>query len=127
MDDLDPGATAVRTVDPGGRGPHRAAASAGCDRERALAVESERIAEVGLRRLWEAKNELDRRVEERTAQLRAAQQRAQAGFGRQDRVPGQPEPRGAHPLQTILSALELAEPSDPADRSRQLEAVARRG
>ena len=42
-------------------------------REREARLEAEQIAETGLRRLWEAKNDLDRRVEERTAELVRAQ------------------------------------------------------
>ncbi len=48
------------------------------DRERKAREEAERIAERGLRDLYEANRELDRRVEERTQELFVAQQQAQA-------------------------------------------------
>lgn len=93
-------------------------------REREARRESERIAESGLRRLWEAKNELDRRVDERTAQLQAAQQQAQAASDAKTEFLANLGHEVHTPLQTILAALELAIPVDDAAHGRQQDAIA---
>lgn len=93
-------------------------------REREARRESERIAETGLRRLWEAKSELDRRVEERTAELRAAQLRAQAASDAKTEFLANLGHEVRTPLQTILSALELSDAASDAERDRRSDAVA---
>jgi signal transduction histidine kinase len=69
-----------------------------------------------LRRLWESKEELDRRVEERTAQLRVAQQQAQAASDAKTEFLANLGHEVHTPLQTILAALELATPTAEAER-----------
>jgi signal transduction histidine kinase len=93
-------------------------------REREARRESERIAELGLRRLWESKDELDRRVEERTAQLRVAQQQAQAASDAKTEFLANLGHEVHTPLQTILAALELATPTAEAERERHHDAIA---
>ena len=87
-------------------------------REREARLEAEQIAETGLRRLWEAKNDLDRRVEERTADLVRAQAQTEASARAKTEFLAELAHRVRTPLQTILSALELASPATPTDRQR---------
>lgn len=87
-------------------------------REREARFEAEQIAETGLRRLWEAKNDLDRRVEERTADLVRAQAQTEASARAKTEFLAELAHRVRTPLQTILSALELASPATPTDRQR---------
>ena len=87
-------------------------------REREARLEAEQIAETGLRRLWEAKNELDHRVEERTADLVRAQAQTEASARAKTEFLAELAHRVRTPLQTILSALELASPATPTDRQR---------
>lgn len=87
-------------------------------REREARLEAEQIAETGLRRLWEAKNDLDRRVEERTAELVRAQALTEASARAKTEFLAELAHRVRTPLQTILSALELASPATPTDRQR---------
>lgn len=93
-------------------------------REREARRESERIAEAGLRRLWEAKNDLDRRVEERTAQLLAAQQQAQAASDAKTEFLANLGHEVHTPLQTILAALELSIPRSDAEHAHRQDAIA---
>jgi signal transduction histidine kinase len=91
-------------------------------RERDARLESERIAEMGLRRLWDAKNELDGRVEERTVELRAARAAAEAAAAAKTEFLSNLSHEVRTPLQTIVAALELAQPARPSDRVRLDEA-----
>lgn len=93
-------------------------------REREARRESERIAETGLRRLWEAKSDLDRRVDERTAELQAAQLRAQAASDAKTEFLANLGHEVRTPLQTILAALELSDAANDAERDRRSDAVA---
>jgi signal transduction histidine kinase len=91
-------------------------------RERDARLESERIAEMGLRRLWDAKNELDGRVEERTVELRVARAAAEAADAAKTEFLSNLSHEVRTPLQTIVAALELAQPARPSDRVRLDEA-----
>lgn len=92
-------------------------------RERAARLESERIAESGLRRLWQAKTDLDRQVEQRTAEMRRAQLEAVAASEAKSEFLANLGHEVRTPLQTIVAALELSAPADPADRERCRDAV----
>lgn len=95
-------------------------------REREARRESERIAEAGLRRLWDAKNDLDHRVEQRTAELRAAQERAEAASQAKSEFLANLGHEVRTPLQTILAALELSDgvaDAAPGRRRQALDAV----
>ncbi len=87
-------------------------------REREARLEAEQLAESGLRSLWEAKNDLDRRVEERTAELVRTQALAQASERAKTRFLADLAHQVRTPLQTILAAIELATPATPQDRDR---------
>jgi signal transduction histidine kinase len=92
-------------------------------RERTARLESERIAEAGLRRLWQAKVDLDHKVELRTAELRRAKLEAVAASEAKSEFLANLGHEVRTPLQTIVSALELSTPADPADRERCRDAV----
>lgn len=87
-------------------------------RERAARLESEQIAEAGLRRLWDATAELDRRVAERTGQLQFEHDRAEAADAAKTAFLANLGHEVRTPLQTVLATLELVRPSDAADASR---------
>jgi signal transduction histidine kinase len=92
-------------------------------RERAARRESERISESGLRRLWEAKHEVDRQVEERTAQLRAAQRQAQLASDAKTEFLANLSHEVRTPLQTILAALELTDERTTSAGSHRRQAI----
>lgn len=87
-------------------------------REREARLEAEQLAESGLRNLWEAKTDLDRRVEERTAELVRTRALAQASERAKTRFLADLAHQVRTPLQTILAAIELATPATPQDRDR---------
>ncbi|MFZ4433252.1 MAG: sensor histidine kinase [Microthrixaceae bacterium] len=87
-------------------------------REREARLEAEQLAESGLRSLWEAKNDLDRRVEERTAELVRTRALAEASERAKTRFLADLAHQVRTPLQTILAAIELATPATPQDRDR---------
>lgn len=87
-------------------------------RERTARLESERIAEAGLRRLWELTQELDERVEQRTAEAGAARAVAEAAAAAKTEFLANLSHEVGTPLQTILAALDLARPVNDADRRR---------
>lgn len=91
-------------------------------------MQAESVAERGMRELWIANRELDRRVAERTAQLRASLESSQAATRlKQDLLAGLGHEL-ATPLHAILGLLELVDreatsPDNPA-RLRQVHASA---
>ena len=87
-------------------------------RERAARLEAERIAEEGLRRLYEVNQELDRRVLSRTAELDEARAVALSAAGAKTEFLANLSHEVGTPLQTILAAIELTGPDDPDDRDR---------
>lgn len=92
-------------------------------REREARHEAERIAEQGLRRLYEANADLDRRVVERTAQLEAARALAESADRTKTEFLASLGHEVRTPLHTILATLELATPVDDADRRRLEDAT----
>lgn len=87
-------------------------------REREARHEAERIAEQGLRRLYEANADLDRRVVERTSELEAARALAESADRTKTEFLASLGHEVRTPLHTILATLELASPVDDADRRR---------
>jgi signal transduction histidine kinase len=93
-------------------------------RERAARMEAERIAERGLRELYEANRLLDQRVAERTVQLEQARGAAlEAAQARTEFLASLSHQVGT-PLQTIVSAVELVTTVDEQDHDRLREAAA---
>jgi two-component system, sensor histidine kinase len=88
------------------------------ERERAARLEAEAIAERGLRDLWEANALLDRRVEERTAELELALAAATAARDAATGVFARLAHQLTTPLHAIGALLELVDagPLDPESR-----------
>jgi len=95
------------------------------DRERAARLEAEAIAERGMRDLWEANTQLDRRVAERTAELEAALTAATAARDAVARLFARVAHELTTPLHAIGGLLELVD-GQPLDRdSRESLVLAR--
>lgn len=77
------------------------------DRENRARQEAERIAEAGLRSLYDANQELDQRILERTAELHQALQIAEAANNAKSAFLGQMSHQINTPLNGLLGMLEL--------------------
>jgi signal transduction histidine kinase len=92
-------------------------------RERVARMEAERIAEQGLRDLYQANQLLDRRVAERTSQLEQAHLAALDAAQARTRFLASLSHEVGTPLQTIVSTMELVDGVDDVDRQRLREAA----
>lgn len=77
------------------------------ERERSARQEAERIAEAGLRSLYDANQELDQRILERTAELHRALEVAEAANNAKSSFLGQMSHQINTPLNGLLGMLEL--------------------
>lgn len=77
------------------------------DRERRARLEAERIAEDGMRRLYEANQDLDRRILERTAELNEALGKATAADSAKSALLAQMSHQIKTPLNGLMGMLEL--------------------
>lgn len=93
-------------------------------RERTAREEAERIAERGMRDLWQANRELEDRVAQRTAELRRSLAAVTMATQAKERFLAELGHELTTPLHAVLGILELTDPAslDEANRNR-LEAV----
>ena len=125
--------TADRTGHPAdpARGPARSGTDAGAglierlarldrrvERERTARLDAERIAEEGMRALWEANRDLENRVAERTAELERSLLVAKAATAARERFLCELGHDLATPLHNVLGLLELIDTSELADLDR---------
>lgn len=96
------------------------------DRERRARTDAEQIAEDGLRSLYEANQELDQRILERTAELNAALEQAKAANEAKSVFLGQMSHQINTPLNGLLGMLELLTSELADDQARQWHASATR-
>ncbi len=94
------------------------------ERERAARIEAETIADRGMRQLWEANRELDRRVHQRTAELSKALEDLQVATSARDQLLTNMSHEVRTPLNGIVGTLELIGPHvDDLDGQRYLAAA----
>jgi len=93
------------------------------ERERSARLEAERIAESGLRDLYEVNRELERRVRERTAELERTLLAATMAADAKERFIGDLGHELITPMHNVLGLTELLDPSilDRHDRYRLAE------
>ncbi len=87
-------------------------------RERAAREEAEEIADRGMRELWLANRELDRRVDERTADLEATLAELEVASTVRERFLSTLSHEMRTPLNGVLGMLELLDPYTTGDQAR---------
>lgn len=96
------------------------------ERERSARLEAERIAENGMRQLYEANRRLEDRVAERTSELERSLAAATMAADAKERFLGDLGHELITPLHNVLGLLELVDPArlDPDDRERLTDVTA---